>query len=100
VDSNAPAGSAVVDNPDRHRFEIRVDGVLAGSAYYRRYPAETEASERIVFTHTEVDKAFEGKGVGSRLANGALTLAKEHGLQIVAQCPFISAYLKKHPELA
>jgi predicted GNAT family acetyltransferase len=43
---------------------------------------------------------YEGKGVGSKLAGGALTLAKDRGLQVVAQCPFIAAYLKKHPELA
>jgi len=91
--------SAVVDDVERNRFEIRVDGVLAGAAYYRLHPVDGEP-ERVVFTHTEVEKEFEGKGVGSKLANGALTLVKDRGLQIVAQCPFIAAYLKKHPELA
>jgi len=91
----------VVDNQDQHRYEIRVDGALAGAAYYRVHPAGDGAEpERIVFTHTEVEKEFEGKGVGSKLAGDALTLAKGRGLQIVAQCPFIAAYLKKHPELA
>ncbi|MFG2039211.1 GNAT family N-acetyltransferase [Dactylosporangium sp. NPDC048998] len=90
----------VVDNADRHRFEIRVDGEAAGAAYYRLHPADAGEPERIVFTHTEVEPQFEGKGVGSRLAGGALTLAKERELGIVAQCPFIAAYLKKHPELA
>jgi predicted GNAT family acetyltransferase len=109
----------VVDNAEHNRFEIRVDGMLAGAAYYRLHPADAELSNaevsnaevsnaelsnvepgRIVFTHTEVEKEFEGKGVGSKLANGALTLAKDRGLRIVAQCPFIAAYLKKHPELA
>jgi len=84
----------VIDNPDRHRFEIRVEGELAGAAYYTATDAE------IVFTHTEVEPQFEGKGVGSRLAAGALTRAKETGRRIVPQCPFIAAYLKKHPELA
>jgi predicted GNAT family acetyltransferase len=84
----------VSDNAEQHRFEIRVDGERAGLAYYRL------DGESIVFTHTEVDSAFEGQGVGSKLANGALTLANDRGLRIVAQCPFISAYLKKHPELA
>jgi predicted GNAT family acetyltransferase len=84
----------VTDNADRHRFEIRVDGELAGGAYYR------VDGETITFTHTEVESRFEGQGIGSKLANGALTLAKDGGLRIVAQCPFIAAYLKKHPELA
>ncbi|GAA2621259.1 GNAT family N-acetyltransferase [Dactylosporangium fulvum] len=89
----------VADNADEHRFEIRVDGTLAGAAYYRLHPEEG-APTRIVFTHTEVEKEFEGKGVGSKLAAGALTLANDGGLKIVAQCPFIVAYLKKHPEYA
>ncbi|GAA3456857.1 GNAT family N-acetyltransferase [Dactylosporangium matsuzakiense] len=84
----------VIDNPDRHRFEIRVDGELAGGAYY------TATDDEIVFTHTEVEPQFEGQGVGSKLANGALTLANDAGKRIVPQCPFIAAYLKKHPELA
>ncbi|MGI5244128.1 GNAT family N-acetyltransferase [Dactylosporangium sp. CA-139066] len=84
----------VVDNAEENRFEIAVDGERAGAAYYRIH------DDRIVFTHTEVQPQYEGKGVGSKLANGALTLAKERGLHIVAQCPFIAAYLKKHPELA
>jgi predicted GNAT family acetyltransferase len=84
----------VVDNDAQHRFDIFVDDERAGAAYYRRHDGE------IVFTHTEVEPQYEGKGVGSKLANGALILAKEHGLRVVAQCPFIAAYLKKHPELA
>jgi predicted GNAT family acetyltransferase len=85
----------VIDNADAHRFEIRIDGELAGGAYYKLHE-----NGDIVFTHTEVEPQFEGQGVGSKLANGALTLAKDRGLTIVAQCPFIAAYLKKHPELA
>jgi uncharacterized protein len=84
----------VVDSPEQHRFELRVDGELAGAAYYRLHPDE------IVFTHTEVDKAYEGKGLGSKLAAGALTAVQGRGLRVVPQCPFIAAYLKRHPELA
>jgi uncharacterized protein len=87
----------VVDNAAEQRFEIRVDGERAGAAYYSLHPGPPQ---RIVFTHTEVRPEYEGKGVGSKLAGGALTLAKDRGLQVVAQCPFIAAYLKKHPELA
>ncbi|WP_433085242.1 GNAT family N-acetyltransferase [Dactylosporangium sp. CA-052675] len=85
---------AVSDNAEHHRFEIRVGGERAGMAFYRL------DGDSIVFTHTEVESSFEGQGVGSKLANGALTLAKDRGLTVVAQCPFIAAYLKKHPELA
>jgi predicted GNAT family acetyltransferase len=81
----------VVDSPEQHRFELRVDGEVAGAAYYRLHPGG------IVFTHTEVDKAYEGKGLGSKLAAGAVGAAHERGLRIDPQCPFIAAYLKRHP---
>lgn len=82
----------VADNPARRRFEILVDGCLAGFAAY------DVREDAIVFTHTEVEPAFEGKGVGSRLAAGALDQVRERGEKVVVRCPFISAYIKKHPE--
>ncbi|WP_433058282.1 GNAT family N-acetyltransferase [Dactylosporangium sp. CS-033363] len=84
----------VSDNAAEHRYEIRVDGEKAGFAYYRL------GGDTVTFTHTEVEPQYEGQGVGSKLANGALTLAKDAGLSIIAQCPFIAAYIKRHPELA
>ncbi|WP_433217707.1 GNAT family N-acetyltransferase [Dactylosporangium sp. CS-047395] len=84
----------VSDNAGEHRYEIRVDGEKAGFAYYRL------DGDTVTFTHTEVEPQYEGQGVGSKLANGALTLAKDAGLNIIAQCPFIAAYIKRHPELA
>ena len=53
-------------NEDEKRYEARVDGELAGSAYF------DAADDLIVFTHTEVDDAYEGHGVGSALARAAL----------------------------
>ena len=84
--------TAVVDNPAEHRFEIHVGGQVAGFARYRLAPG------KIVFIHTEVDPVYEGKGLGSTLAAGALDAARERSLEIDAQCPFIAAYLKRHPE--
>ena len=54
----------------------------------------------MVFTHTEVDPSFEGQGVGSALARGALDDVRSRGLHIIAMCPFISAYVRRHPEYA
>ena len=85
---------AVVDNPARSRFEIHVDGQVAGFVRYRLSPG------KIVFIHTEIDPVYEGKGLGSQLAAGALEAARERSLQIDPQCPFIAAYLKRHPEYA
>jgi uncharacterized protein len=54
----------------------------------------------ITFTHTEVPPALEGHGIGSALVRGALDAARAQGLKVVAKCPFVSAYIAKHPEFA
>ena len=82
---------AVADNPERDRYEARVDGELAGYVAYRR------RGERIALNHTEVDDAFEGKGVGSALASYALDDARARGLAVIPYCPFINEWLKRHP---
>ncbi|HEX6248887.1 MAG TPA: GNAT family N-acetyltransferase [Nocardioidaceae bacterium] len=86
---------SVQDNTARSRYEASLDsGVVAGFAEY-------EDLDRVrVFTHTEVDDAFEGQGVGSSLARGALDDVRERGLAMRAKCPFIRAYAEKHPEYA
>ena len=84
----------VTDNAAAHRYEISADGELAGCVAYRRQPG------RIVFRHTEIDDAFEGQGLGSRLARAVLDEAREHGEQVVPLCPFIAAYMRRHPEYA
>jgi predicted GNAT family acetyltransferase len=85
---------AVVDAPDRRRFEASIEGELAGFARYVRLP------DRVVFTHTEVDPAFEGRGVGSALAKGALDAMRAGGARVEARCPFIAAYITRHPAYA
>ena len=52
----------------------------------------------VTFRHTEVDPSFEGQGLGSALARGALDDARARGLQVKALCPFIASYLKRHTE--
>jgi uncharacterized protein len=86
--------TSVTDNPDEQRFEARVDGELAGFAAY------TPAGDMLVFTHTEVDPAYEGKGVGSALAQHALDDVRARGLKVLAVCPFILAWIQRHPEYA
>lgn len=82
----------VVKNAEASRYEAYVGIELAGFATYVVRP------DVIVFTHTEVDDAFEGKGVGSKLAYGALTDVRAHGQTIVPLCPFIAAYIRRHEE--
>ena len=54
--------------------------------------------DRIVFTHTLVPHAIEGKGVGSKLIRAALDSARDQGLKVVPQCPFVAVYIDRHPE--
>lgn len=85
------AALSVTDNPSERRFEVTVDGVLAGFAQYRLHGDTT------VFTHTEIEPAFEGQGVGGALARGALDDVRRRGGRVVAQCPFIAAWIERHP---
>jgi predicted GNAT family acetyltransferase len=82
----------VVDVPEQHRFEIRVDGAKAGHVEYAR------KGDRLIFTHTEIDDAFEGRGLGSKLASGALDAARAGDHPVVPLCPFIESYIDKHSE--
>ncbi len=83
--------NAVRNNPAKKRFELEAEGYLAG-AYYEL------SEDTITFTHTEVPKALEGKGIGSRLVRGSLDQVRGDGLKVVAQCPFVKAYIGKHAE--
>ena len=82
----------VTANPGEHRYEIRVDGEKAGHSEYVR------KGDLVIFTHTEIDPAFEGQGLGSQLARGALDAVRAAGDPIVPLCPFIDGYIAKHPE--
>jgi predicted GNAT family acetyltransferase len=81
----------VTNNDNDQRYEIHVDGALAGFAQYRLHP------DALVFTHTEVFDEFEGQGVGSTLARGALDDARARGAKIKPLCPFIASYIERHP---
>ncbi|NUP46496.1 MAG: N-acetyltransferase [Catenulispora sp.] len=87
-----PTKTEVVDNELEDRFEIWHGGRLAGFAAYRRRAGAT------IFVHTEIGDEFGGKGLGSTLAHRALEETVARGETIVPVCPFITAYLRKHPE--
>jgi len=82
------------DNPDKRRFEAVVDGEVAGIVFYQ------ERDGALVLVHTEVADEFEGQGVGSRLAAGALDEARARGVPVVPLCPFVRGYIDRHPEYA
>ena len=79
-------------NAAKHRYELYVGETLAGFARYH------ESGNRVVFTHSEVDDAYSGHGLGTVLAAGALDDAVAREKVIVPMCPFIAAYLRKHPD--
>jgi predicted GNAT family acetyltransferase len=84
----------ITDNRERRRWEVLSNSDVIAYAEYRAAPG------RIVFTHTIVDPAFEGRGIGSRLAETVLDDAVRRGLRITPLCPFIRAYLERHPQYA
>ena len=85
---------AVRDNPGEGRYELFVAGQLAGHATY------TLSGPTMTIPHTEVRPRFEGQGLGARLARFALDDARERGLRVVPRCPFVAAYIGRHPEYA
>lgn len=89
-----PQGASVTKNEAANRYEIHVDGALGGFADYI-------ASEgTVTIPHTEIDPAFEGRGLGSALARAAIEDIQGQGLHVIPQCPFIARYIDRHPEYA
>jgi len=82
----------VHNNIERKRFEIEVAGRLAIAEYM------IVANERIILTHTEVHPDLEGNGLASVLARYAFDYARTEGLKIMPLCPYMAAYMKRHPE--
>lgn len=81
----------VANNPAKKRYELAVEGHIAATYY--------DISDGVItFIHTEVPKELEGKGIGSKLIKGALDQVRADGLKVIAQCPFVKAYIGKHAE--
>lgn len=82
----------VTDAPEAQRYEARTDGELAGVLEY------VVKHGRIALVHTEVAPAFEGRGVAAALVRHALDDARARELRVIATCPYVRAYLAKHPD--
>ncbi|MQY36528.1 hypothetical protein SRB17_45300 [Streptomyces sp. RB17] len=92
--SQPSAAPTVERNAVKNRYEILVDGERAGLTAYR------DRGDQRVFYHTEVDEAFAGQGLASRLVQEALTDVRESGKRIVPVCPYVAKFLNKHEEFA
>ena len=84
----------VADNPAEHRFESRTPSGLAFLTYRR------DEDDRLVLLHTEVPEDDEGEGYGSALVRAAFDQAREQGRRVVPLCPFVHAWLQRHPDQA
>jgi uncharacterized protein len=83
--------SDIIDNTEKHRFELAVEGHIAATYY-------NIADGVITFIHTEVPPELGGKGIGSKLIKGALDQVRADGLKVIPQCPFVKAFIEKHPD--
>ena len=86
-----PTDYQFVENPAEKRFEFHIDGEIAIMEYIL-------AKEKIFLTHTEVPKALGGRGIGSRFVELVLKEVEKRELTLVPMCPFVAAYIKRHPE--
>ena len=78
-------------NNETGQFEVELDGDIA-FAQFRRLP------EGVLFPHTVVPEAFEGRGVGSALVRAGLDWARAEGLKVLPACAFFAAYMTRHAE--
>jgi len=86
-----PDTSAVSHDPARGRFEIRTDAGIGQLTYLRR-------GDVLEMVHTEVPDASEGRGYGAKLAEAALDFARREGAKVIPSCPFVAAYIERHPK--
>ena len=93
--SNEPDAVRVERNDERRRFEALLGDEVAGVAEFI-----PRGDSVVIFTHTEVREEFEGRGIGGRLARGALEHVRAQGQLVQSTCAFMSQYIREHPEYA
>ena len=86
------ADAVVVDSFEQSRYEVLLGGEVAGVLHYTRRGAAVD------LTHTEIDQAFEGRGLAGRLATAAFTDARNRATPVKVTCPFVTGWLERHPE--
>lgn len=82
---------SLIDNSEEKRFELHIEGHVPRIEYIL-------TKEKIYLTHTEVPRELEGKGIASSLVKKVLTEIEHRNLTLVPMCPFVAAYVKRHPE--
>lgn len=92
MNQDSKANPRLRRNPEARRFELELDGQVAGFIDYR------EAGGRLQLVHTEVAAGHEGRGLAGQLARFALEEAQRAGQQVVPSCSYVAAYIERHPE--
>jgi uncharacterized protein len=90
--STAPAGGCIRHEPEARRFVIELGGET-GLIRYREL-----AGHVLDLDHTFVPPALRGAGIASRLTEHALRYARERGYRVIPSCPFVAAFIERHPE--
>lgn len=90
MDEKQRENIAIENNERTHRFETHVGGQLAFISYRR-------IAGKIAFLHTEVPPSLEGHGLAGKLARAALDYARSEALEVIPLCPFVAAYIRRHP---
>lgn len=83
--------SSVIDNIQRHRFELEEGGHIAFADYHRR-------DSKLTIPHVEAPTALRGSGAAGRLMEGMLALIRARGDKVIPICPYAVAYIQKHRE--
>jgi predicted GNAT family acetyltransferase len=94
TESSTAEAPVFTDNPGESRYQMHVHGELAGFVTYHRH------GQAISFQHTEVLSAFQGEHLATHLARFVLDDARERGLAVLPFCPYISSWIRKHPDYA
>ena len=80
----------VKNNAELSRFEAQVSDFTAVIDYQL-------VGNKIIFLHTGVPDEIAGHGIGGQMAKTALDFARDSGLKVVPQCPFVAGYISRHP---
>jgi uncharacterized protein len=85
---------SIRDNAKELRYELVQDDNVVGEIRYRREDGA------VALVHTEVDPEYEGKGLAGELVEKALQDLRARGLRVIPVCPFVRAWIRRHPEYA
>lgn len=93
VPAQASAGIHVVAEPSRQRYELFDGETMIGMTVYGR-----PDDRHVDFVHTEVDPDYGGRGLAGVLADFAIKDVQSQGKRVIPHCPYVRAWLRKHPE--